>query len=126
MLRQLAATTLAAVTLATAAAAQGAPSATIRNGTYDLEIAFGGGVLQGQLDIAVTGDSTAATLKVGDHPSPVRAAERKANRLVLVSTNPGMDVRYELAFQGDAVSGTFTYGGQSGTLTGRRRAATGH
>ena len=37
-----------------------APSSTIQAGTYDLEIAFGGGVMDGTLTIAMVGDSVDA------------------------------------------------------------------
>jgi hypothetical protein len=118
-----AATTL--VSVATAQSASPAPASTLQDGTYALEITFGGGVLEGTLQIMTTGDSLAATLKVGDHDSPVRAGERRGNRLILESTNPALRVRYELEFRDDAVTGTFTYDGHSGTVTGRRRPTPG-
>lgn len=116
---------LAAVALVVASSAAAQSGPTIRTGSYVLEITFGGGVLEGTLDVVAAGDSLAVTLTVGDHVSPVRAAERRGNRLVLVGTNPGMAIRYELTFDGDRVTGTFSYDGQTGTVTGRRRAGAG-
>jgi hypothetical protein len=96
----------------------------IKPGTYDLEIVFGGGTLEGRLEITAKGDSLVATMHVGDHQSPVRAGERKGTRLALVSTSPAMAVKYALEFSGDAVKGTFTYDGADGSVTGKRRQRT--
>lgn len=114
---------LAAQLLSWPIAAQSATS--IRPGVYPLEITFGGGVLEGTLDVTRAGDSLTVTLTVGDHASPVRLAERSGNRLVLVSTTPGIAIRYELTFDGDQVTGTFSYDGQAGTVAGRRRGGAG-
>lgn len=97
----------------------------IQAGTYELSIAFGGGLLEATLEIGFVKDSLTAVLKLGDHGSPVKAGARRGNKLTLEPTSPGMDVRYELEFAGPAVKGTFTYQGQTGTLTGKRRT-TGH
>lgn len=93
----------------------------IRTGTYDLEILFGGGVMEGALTLTASGDSLVAALMVSNHPSPVRAGEQDRNRLTLVSTSAAMDVGYSLEFSGDDVSGTFRYNGQDGSVTGKRR-----
>jgi hypothetical protein len=122
MLR-LACAVFAAVSIVPVVHAQSTPAAKIQSGTYDLEITFGGGVLEGTLEVTTAGDSLAVALQVGGHASPVRLSERKENQLVLESTNPGIEVRYELEFRGETVTGTFIYEGQSGTLTGRRRQA---
>ena len=101
-------------------AAQG-PERPIRAGTYDLAITFGGGNLEATLEIGYKGDTVTAVLKLGDHGSPVRAGKRTGNKLTLEPTSPAMDVRYELEFNADEVKGTFTYDGQDGALTGKRR-----
>jgi hypothetical protein len=128
MLR-VACTLVAALSWATLASAQGpAPSSAagvIQPGTYDLEITFGGGVLGGRLDISTVGDSLAAKLQVGEHDSPVRAANRQGARLVLEGTG-SVQVRYQLEFKEETVSGSFNYEGQAGTVTGRLRKAAGH
>ncbi|MEO8029664.1 MAG: hypothetical protein ABJC74_00950 [Gemmatimonadota bacterium] len=108
-------------TLAPALSAQGSPP--IRSGTYDLEITFGGGVMNGTLEIAVPGDSTLVTLRVGDHVSPVGPTLRKGNRLVLDNTAPGDAIHYDLLFRADSVTGPFTFGGNLGSVAGRRRAS---
>lgn len=97
MLR-LAIAVLAAATVPAAHAQQTQPAA-IQPGTYDLDVTFGGGLMTATLHVTTTGDSLAVTLHVADHASPVRAGQRQGNRLVLESTVPGMDVRYELEFQ---------------------------
>jgi hypothetical protein len=112
---------LAALAGTTAVQAQTAP---IRTGTYDLEIAFGGGVLKGALTLSKTADSLAAQLQVGDHESPVHARRPNGNRLVLES-NSGVQVRYQLDFNGDDLSGSFTYEGETGSVTGKRRRSAG-
>lgn len=96
----------------------------IRAGTYDLEVAFGGGVMEGTLVITSVGDSIDARLKVGGHDSPVRPSHREGARLTLEGT-AGAKIRYQLDFKGDEVSGSFTYEGDAGSVTGKRRRAAG-
>jgi hypothetical protein len=112
-----------AVAIASPAAAQDARPATAASlaGTYDLEIIFGGGAIEGKLQLTAVGDSLAVKLDVGDHQSPVKIGERKGNKLTLVSTSPAMSLKYDLEFAGDAVKGTFDYDGSPGTVTGKRK-----
>lgn len=100
------------------------PAAAIQAGTYDLQITFGGGVLEGTLTIRFIGDSLDAKLLVGDHESPVHPTRRDGARLTLES-GPGMQVRYTLTFAGETVTGSFTYDGSEGTVAGRRRRPAG-
>ena len=114
---------LAAVSTAQGQTTPARPAGTIQPGTYDLAITFGGGIMEGELQIAsVRGDSVAMLLKVGGHDSPVRATQRRGNRLVLESTVPGMTIRYDLEFRADSVVGPFRYGDGEGSVAGRRRA----
>jgi hypothetical protein len=115
------AATLVLVTL-NQATAQSGPA--IQSGTYDLDIAFGGGLQKGTLVITRVGDNLDAKLTVGDHDSPVRPARRDGARLTLQS-GPGIQIRYELEFKGDDVAGTFIYQGESGSVTGKRRRSGG-
>lgn len=98
------------------------PSSSIRAGTYDLEIIFGGGTLEGTLEVKPAGDSLLTTLFVSGHVSPVKPTKRQGGRLTLESTTAALPIRYDLEFKGDDVSGTFTYDGQAGSVSGRRRA----
>lgn len=118
---RVACTLIAALAWASVGQAQ---TSSIRTGSYDLEIAFGGGVIKSVLVLTLEGDSLAARLQVGDHDSPVRPARPQGSRLILEG-NQGIQVRYQLDFKGDEVTGTFTYEGDAGTLTGKRRRATG-
>jgi hypothetical protein len=104
------------------AQAQTADTTTIAAGTYELSVAFGGGLLEATLEIAYVRDSMTAVLKLGDHESPVKAGARRGNKLTLEPKSAGTDVRYELEFSGATVKGTFTYQGDTGTVTGKRRA----
>lgn len=121
---------LIAVTATTAGSAQSSDAAaparaaaTILPGTYDFQITFGGGVMEGTLEVtAVRGDSLTVVLKLGDHDSPVRLTQRRGNRMVLESPATGVQVRYDLEFRGETVTGPFTYDGNDGTVAGRRRA----
>jgi hypothetical protein len=118
---------LAGVTMvqaqAPAPAARGSarPQSPIRPGSYDLEIAFGGGVLEGLLELTASGDSLLAKLEVGGHQSPVRSVKREGAELLLEGAAEGMQVRYRFKFQGDRVEGSFTYDGQDGQVSGKRR-----
>lgn len=109
---------------APAAPARSAPAqaqdGTVSPGTYDLEITYGGGVLAGLLVLKAEGDSLAATLTVGDHGSPIRSVTRKGSSLTLHG-DPALNLRYDLQFKGDALTGSFTFGDNQGTLTGKRR-----
>jgi hypothetical protein len=97
------------------------PSAAIRPGTYDLEVEYGGGVLQGTLVLAASGDSLTATLHVGEHEPPVRRLTRNGAHLVVTAGAEGMDVIYQLDFNGDTVKGVYTFNGAPGSVTGKRR-----
>ena len=121
---------VAAVPLATptvTASAQGTKAAagTVKPGTYDLELAMGGGTLPGTLVLSAAGDSLTATMHVGDHDAPVRGLKRTGGHLVIDVGAEGMTVVYQLDFDGDAVKGTFTYNGDPGLVSGKRRAAKG-
>lgn len=97
-------------------------STAIRPGTYDLEIAFGGGIMEGTLVLTNAGDTLQARMAVGGHDSPVRPVRGQGADLTLES-GAGLQVRYQLRFTGDSLSGTFVYDGEAGTVTGRRRPA---
>lgn len=108
--------------------AQASPAArheasAIQAGAYDLSITFGGGVIPGKLTIAYVRDTLTANMIVGEHESPVKPGAQKGNTLVLEGTSPAMKIRYELAFRGDSVSGSFEYDGQTGSVAGRRAPA---
>jgi hypothetical protein len=102
--------------------AQASPS--IRPGTYDLEITFGGGTLEGTLVVTQVGDSLGTKLMVGGHDSPVHLARRNGANIVLES-DPGISIRYRLEFSGDEVQGTFVYDGEPGSVAGKRRGSAG-
>lgn len=106
------------------AATPGGQDRPIRAGVWDLAIVFGGGDLEATLDISYRGDTITAALKLGDHDSPVRAGKQTGSKLTLEPTSPSMDVRYELEFSADEVKGSFTYQGETGQLTGKRRRTT--
>jgi hypothetical protein len=97
------------------------PGAAIQPGTYDLEIIYGGGALDGTLELIPAGDTLGAKLQVGDHASPITSVVRKGSRLMLRGGDEGMRLVYDLQFAGDSVSGTFTLNGEGGTVAGKRR-----
>jgi hypothetical protein len=105
-----------------AAQASKAASGTVKPGTYDLELAIGGGVLPATLMLTAAGDSLTAKLHVGEHDAPpVRGLTRTGSHLVLNLGGDGMNVVYQLDFDGDAVKGSFTFNGDPGFVTGKRR-----
>ena len=124
------ATLVLALTLSTtvlnaqAPASKSAPatSAAIRPGTYDIEIAIGGGVLPGTMVLTAIGDSIAAKVSVGDHePPPVRKITRNGAHLTINLGTDGVDVLYDLDFKDDAVTGKLTFNGDPGLVSGKRR-----
>jgi hypothetical protein len=119
----LSATTVSAQAPATATTSKAAATTgTIKPGTYDIELAIGGGVLQGTLEITTVGDSLGARIAVGDHnPPPVRKIKRAGSNLTIEAGDTGVSVNYDLTFDGDAVGGKFTFNGDPGLVTGKRR-----
>lgn len=93
----------------------------IQAGTYDIELAFGGGTMAGTLVIKTVGDSLDAKLLVGEHSPPINSITRKGSQLTLAGKGEGIDVRYDLQFSGDALIGKFTFNGDGGGVTGKRR-----
>ena len=97
-------------------------SATIQAGTYDLEIAFGGGTMAGSLVITTVGDSVGAKINVGDHgPPPVRSIKRSGSSLTIEAGDAGTNIVWNIKFDGDNVAGKFTFNGDPGLVTGKRR-----
>lgn len=98
-------------------------SGTILPGTYDLDVAMGGGSIQGTLLLVAAEDSLAATIHVGEHAPPVRSLTRKGSQLVLRVGDEGMRIVYnfQFSFSGDSLSGTLTYNGDEGLVSGTRR-----
>ena len=118
----------AALVLPNTTSAQAAPAqqnaaaqhgATIQAGTYNIELTFGGGTMPGTLIVTVKGDSTDAKILLGEHAPPIKSVVRKGSQLILSGTGEGIDVRYELQFSGDTVTGKFTFNGDPGGVTGR-------
>ena len=106
----------------TTPATRAAASGTITPGTYDIELAFGGGVIPGSIVIATAGDSLSARINVGDHePPPVRKIKRNGSSLTVEAGTDGVNVVYDLTFSGDDVSGKFTFNGDPGLVSGKRR-----
>ena len=98
-----------------------ASSGSVRPGTYDLELAIGGGTIQGNLALTATGDSLAAALHVADHDVPVKSLTRTGSRLTFDAGGEGMKVSYDIKFAGDSLSGSFIFNGDPGFVTGKRR-----
>jgi hypothetical protein len=98
------------------------PTGTIQTGTYDIELAIGGGTLPGTLELKPAGDSLSAFIKVGDHnPPPVTRITRNGSQLTIAAGAEGVNVEYRLTFTGDALTGTFTFNGDPGLVSGKRR-----
>lgn len=99
-----------------------ATAGTIKPGTYDIELAIGGGVINGTMEITAVGDSLGAKIAVGDHgPPPVKKIKRSGSNLTIEAGDVGVSVNYDLTFDGDAVGGKFTFNGDPGLITGKRR-----
>ena len=107
---------------ATATSKAAATAGTIKPGTYDIELAIGGGIINGTMEITAVGDSLGAKIAVGDHaPPPVRKIKRSGSNLTIEAGDVGVSVNYDLTFDGDAVGGKFTFNGDPGLITGKRR-----
>ena len=112
----------AASAQAPASSAASKPAGAIQPGTYDIELAIGGGTLPGTLELKPAGDSLAAMVKVGDHnPPPVKRITRNGSQLTILAGDEGVNVEYRLTFAGDALTGTFTFNGDPGLVSGKRR-----
>lgn len=102
-------------------ASPAARTSAVHPGIYDLEIALGGGVIKGTLEITAAGDSLTAKIHVGDHEPPVRGLTRNGSHVVIDVGAAGTKIVYDLTFALDAVNGTLTYNGDPGFVTGNRR-----
>jgi len=92
----------------------------IKLGTYDIELAIGGGTLAGTLELKQAGDGMSALIRVGDHnPPPIKSLARTGSQLDITAGDEGTNVVYKLTFAGDAVSGTFTFNGDPGLVSGK-------
>ena len=112
----------AAFAQAPATSASAKPTSTIQTGIYDIELAIGGGTLPGTLELKPAGDSLSAVIKVGDHnPPPVTRISRNGSQLTMAAGAEGVNVEYRLTFSGDALTGTFTFNGDPGLVSGKRR-----
>jgi hypothetical protein len=113
----------AAFAQAPAAPAAASKSTTaIQPGMYDIELAIGGGTLNGTLELKQVGDSLAPTIRVGDHsPPPIKSVTRKGAALDITAGDAGTNVAYKLTFSGETVTGTFTFNGDPGLVSGKRR-----
>ena len=98
-----------------------ARTSAVHPGTYNLEIAFGGGVTKGTLELTAAGDSLTAKLHVGDHEPPIRSLTRNGSHVVINAGGAGAKIVYDLTFVADAVHGTLAYNGEPGFVTGNRR-----
>jgi hypothetical protein len=117
----LAATPFAVASSQTTKSVVATSAGAIKAGTYDLQIVAGGGTLDGTLVLTAKGDSITAALHVGDHEPPIRNLTRKGTRLFVAAGGEGMQASYDLNFDGDALSGTFTFNGNPGIVTGKLR-----
>ena len=114
---------------AASAQASGAPApaskvttAAIQPGMYDIELAIGGGTLNGTLELKQVGDSLAPTIRVGDHnPPPITSVTRNGSALDITAGDAGTNVAYKLKFSGETLTGTFTFNGDPGLVSGKRR-----
>ncbi|HUQ83288.1 MAG TPA: hypothetical protein VM076_19195 [Gemmatimonadaceae bacterium] len=105
-----------------AVAASKSNTAAIQPGMYDIELAIGGGTLNGTLELKQVGDSLAPTIRVGDHPPPpIKSVMRNGSALDIAAGDAGTNVAYKLKFNGETLSGTFTFNGDPGFVTGKRR-----
>lgn len=104
-----------------AAAGVSQQSTTIQAGTYDLEIAMGGGTREAKLVLAAIGDSLDVKITVGDHSPAIRSVVRKGSQLTINGGSAGAVITYELQFTGTSVAGTVTYNDERGNVTGTRR-----
>ena len=105
-----------------ASAAAKPAAGSIQTGTYDIELAIGGGTLAGTLELKQVGDTLAAVVKVGDHaPPPIKRITRNGSQLTITAGDEGTNVEYRIAFAGDTLTGTFTFNGDPGLVSGKRR-----
>jgi len=96
-------------------------SSSIQAGTYDLEIAMGGGTREATLVLAAVGDSLDVKITVGDHSPTIRSVVRKGSQLTINGGTAGAVITYELQFTSASVAGTVTYNDERGSVTGARR-----
>ena len=111
-----------AVLVAGCASAPAQPRAVDPVGVFDFSTAVEGQAVTGTLEISRSNDVLGGTLSTSvTEPIPVRAVTVEGQQMTVLADTPDGPVSMILTFAGNEFTGSWTYAGMSGTLTGVRR-----
>ena len=91
-------------------------------GVYDFTTSVQGTTVTGVVTVTARDGRTGGTIATSATPEiPVRSATVEGRKVTVTGDSPDGEVVLEFNMSGQDFSGTWWYGGQSGSLTGRRR-----
>ncbi|HEY0021277.1 MAG TPA: hypothetical protein VGB24_00145 [Longimicrobium sp.] len=98
------------------------PSAALNPvGAYEFATQVGGQDVTGTMEITGTPGAYTGRLVTNHFPEfPVRSASAAGQEMTVVAETPNGNVTFRLTFTGNAFTGGWTQGGDSGAITGRR------
>ena len=98
------------------------PAATSAAGIYDFTTTVQGMAVTGVVTVTMRDGRPGGTIATSATPEiPIRSATAEGQKVTVTGDSPDGDVVLEFNMNGQDFNGTWWYGGQSGSLTGRRR-----
>ena len=98
------------------------PAPTSAAGLYDFTTVVQGDQVTGTITIVADGDRYSGTIATSATPEiPICSVTMEGQVITVTATSPDGEVVMQLTMQGQEFTGTWSYAGQSGTMTGRKR-----
>ena len=98
------------------------PTPTSAAGLYDFTTVVQGDQVTGTITIVADGDRYSGTIATSATPEiPISSVTMEGQVITVTATSPDGEVVMQLTMQGQEFTGTWSYAGQSGTMTGRKR-----
>jgi len=99
-----------------------APAPASAAGLYDFTTVVQGDQVTGTITIVAEGDRYSGTIATSATPEiPISSVTMEGQVINVTATSPDGEVVMQLTMQGQEFTGTWSYAGQSGTMTGRKR-----
>ena len=113
---------VAAAPPASPAPAPTPPSAASAAGVYDFRTSVQGMEVTGVVTVTMTNGTAGGTISTSATPDvPIRSVTVDGQTVTVSADSPDGDVTLAFVMSGQDFTGTWWYGGQSGSLSGRKR-----
>ncbi len=107
---------------ATAPAPAPAPAPVSAAGVYDFSTNVQGMTVTGVVTVTMTDGRAGGTIATSATPEvPIKSVTVEGQKVTVVADSPDGAVSLEFNMNGQDFTGTWWYGGESGSLTGRKR-----